>query len=85
LVLVGAQATGNQSPFIDSGLAYNASTNTLSADNISVGSGTFATTNWTITEVAGKLTFSYLGAAKFSIDSSGNAVAAANVTAYDTP
>ena len=85
LVLVGAQATGNQSPFIDSGLAYNANTNTLSTDNVSIGAGTLTTTNWTITESAGKLVFSYLGSAKFSIDSSGNAVAAANVTAYDTP
>lgn len=85
LVLVGAQATGNQSPFIDSGLAYNANTNTLSVDNVAIGAGTLTTTNWTITESAGKLVFSYLGSAKFSIDSSGNAVAAANVTAYDTP
>lgn len=85
LVLVGAQATGNQLPFIDSGLAYNANTNTLSTDNVAIGAGTLTTTNWTIAEVAGKLTFSYGGSAKFSIDSSGNAVAAANVTAYDTP
>jgi hypothetical protein len=85
LVLVGAQATGNQSPFIDSGLAYNANTNTLSTDNVAIGAGTLTTTNWTIAEVAGKLTFSYGGSARFSIDSSGNAVAAANVTAYDTP
>lgn len=85
LVLVGAQSTGNQSPFIDSGLSYNANTNTLSTDNVAIGSGTLTTTNWTIAEVAGKLTFSYGGSARFSIDSSGNVVAAANVTAYDTP
>jgi hypothetical protein len=85
LVLVGAQATGNQSPFIDSGLAYNANTNTLSTDNVAIGAGTLTTTNWTIAEVAGKLTFSYGGSARFSIDSSGNAVATANVTAYGTP
>jgi hypothetical protein len=85
LVLVGAQSTGNQSPFIDSGLAYNANTNTLSTDNVAIGSGTLTTTNWTITESAGKLTFSYGGSAKFSIDSSGNTIASANVTAYGTP
>ncbi len=48
-------------------------------------SGSVATTNWTITEVAGKLTFSYGGVAKFSLDSSGNAIASSNVTAYGTP
>ena len=85
LVLVGAQATGNQSPFIDSGLAYNANTNTLSTDNVAIGAGTLTTTNWTITESAGKLVFSYGGVAKFSIDSSGNTVASSNVTAYGTP
>jgi hypothetical protein len=85
LVLVGAQATGNQSPFIDSGLAYNANTNTLSTDNVAIGAGTLTTTNWTITESAGKLVFSYGGSAKFSIDSSGNTIAASNVTAYGTP
>jgi hypothetical protein len=85
LVLVGAQATGNQSPFIDSGLAYNANTNTLSTDNVAIGSGTLTTTNWTITESSGKLVFSYGGSAKFSIDSSGNTIAASNVTAYGTP
>jgi hypothetical protein len=31
LVLVGAQATGNQAPHIDAGLTYNASTNALTA------------------------------------------------------
>jgi len=31
VVLVGAAATGNQLPFIDSGLTYNANTNTLTA------------------------------------------------------
>jgi len=85
LVLVGAQATGNQLPFIDSGLAYNASTNTLSTDNVAVGTGSFATTNWTIAESSGKLVFSYGGVAKFSIDSSGNTIATSNVTAYGTP
>jgi hypothetical protein len=85
LVLVGAQATGNQLPFIDSGLAYNANTNTLSTDNVAIGAGTITTTNWTITESAGKLVFSYSGVAKFSIDSSGNTIATSNVTAYGTP
>jgi hypothetical protein len=85
LVLVGAQATGNQSPFIDSGLAYNANTNTLSTDNVAIGAGTVTTTNWTIAESAGKLVFSYGGSAKFSLDSSGNLITTSNITAYGTP
>lgn len=85
LVLVGAQATGNQLPFIDSGLAYNANTNTLSTDNVAIGSGSVTTTNWTIAESAGKLVFSYGGAAKFSLDSSGNLITTSNITAYGTP
>ena len=45
LVLVGNQETGNQSPFIDSGLNYNANTNDLSvAGGITVGT-TLGVTN----------------------------------------
>lgn len=35
VVLVASQTTGNQAPFIDSSLAYNASTGTLTASNFS--------------------------------------------------
>ena len=85
LVLVGAQATGNQSPFIDSGLAYNANTNTLSTDNVAIGSGTLTTTNWTITESAGKLQFKYGGVTVASINTNGAIVSANDVTAFGTP
>jgi hypothetical protein len=85
LVLVGAQATGNQSPFIDSGLAYNANTNTLSTDNVAIGAGTLTTTNWTITESGGKLLFKYGATTVGSMDSSGNFIMTGNVTAYGTP
>jgi hypothetical protein len=85
LVLVGAQATGNQSPFIDSGLAYNANTNTLSTDNVSIGAGTLTTTNWTITESAGKLLFRYGGVTVASINTNGAIVSANDVTAFGTP
>jgi hypothetical protein len=44
-----------------------------------------AFTNWTITESGTKLFFAYSGVNKFSIDSSGNIIAAANVSAYGTP
>ena len=85
LVLVGAQATGNQSPFIDSGLAYNANTNTLSTDNVALGAGTLTTTNWTITESAGKLQFKYGGVTVASINTNGAIVSANDVTAFGTP
>ena len=85
LVLVGAQATGNQSPFIDSGLAYNANTNTLSTDNVAIGSGTLTTTNWTITESGGKLQFKYGGVTVASINTNGAIVSANDVTAFGTP
>jgi hypothetical protein len=42
-------------------------------------------TSWTISEVATKLIFSYSGSAKFSIDTSGNIIALANVSAFGTP
>jgi hypothetical protein len=85
LVLVGAQSTGNQPPFIDSGLNYNANTNTLSTDNVAVGAGTFTTTNWTIAESGGKLLFRYAGTTVFSINTNGAAVSASDVTAFGTP
>jgi len=52
VVLVGNQATGNQSPFIDSGLTYDANTNTLSATTFSgalSGNATSATSATTAT------------------------------------
>ncbi len=85
LVLVGAQATGNQLPFIDSGLAYNANTNTLSTDNVAIGTGTLTTTNWTITESGGKLLFKYGGVTVLSVNTTGALVSANNITAYGTP
>ncbi len=85
LVLVGSQATGNQLPFIDSGLAYNANTNTLSTDNVAIGTGTLTTTNWTITESGGKLLFKYGGVTVLSVNTTGALVSANNITAYGTP
>jgi hypothetical protein len=40
VVLVGNQSTGNQTPFIDSGLQYNANTNILTVGGISTVGGT---------------------------------------------
>jgi hypothetical protein len=50
-----------------------------------VTSASFATTNFTITESGGKLLFKYGGSNVASLDSSGNFITIANVTAYGTP
>ncbi len=85
VVLVGTQATGNQPPFIDSGLNYNANTNTLSADGFAVGGGAFTTNNWTIVQSGSSLAFRFNGTTVFSISSAGAIVAANNVTGFGTP
>jgi hypothetical protein len=53
--------------------------------NLGVSASGVLSTNWTVSEAGGKLTFLYSGVAKFSIDSSGNIIALANVSAYTTP
>ena len=44
-----------------------------------------SSTNWVVEESAGKLLFTYGGASKASLDSSGNLIVTGNVTAYGTP
>jgi hypothetical protein len=46
---------------------------------------TLATTNFSIVESGGKLYFKYGATAIASMDSSGNLITLANITAYDTP
>ena len=61
---------------------------TGTAVNLSVGSlttGATPSTAWTVTQSSTKLVFAYGGTTVFSIDSSGNIIAKANVTAYGTP
>ena len=61
---------------------------TGTAVNLSAGSlttGATAGTAWTVTQSSTKLNFAYGGTVVFSIDSSGNTIAKANVTAYGTP
>lgn len=53
--------------------------------NTSGSAGSLATTNWTVTQSGTKLVFSYNGAAKFSVDSSGNMIVTGNITGYGTP
>ena len=45
----------------------------------------FQSTNFTVQESGGKLIIKYGATTIFSIDSSGNVIAKANVTAYGTP
>lgn len=83
---LGVTATGSDTTY-----AYRA--NNLSdlasaataRTNLGVSASGVLSTNWTVSESAGKLTFLYGGVAKFSIDSSGNIIALANVSAYTTP
>lgn len=55
----------------------------LSAGSLTTGAS--AGTAWTVTQSGTKLNFAYAGVTVFSIDSSGNTIAKANVTAYGTP
>lgn len=58
------------------------------AVNLSAGSlttGATPATAWTVTQSSTKLNFAYGGTVVFSIDSSGNIIAKANVTGYGTP
>jgi hypothetical protein len=62
---------------------------TVTGNNITTAgnstAGSFKTTNFTITESGGKLLFKYGATTIASLDSSGNFVSIANVTAYGTP
>jgi hypothetical protein len=64
VVLVGNQSTGNQTPFIDSGLQYNANTNSLSATTFTGNlTGTASTSNFATTAygLAGNPTITVTG------------------------
>ena len=75
----GSSLVGNVTGNVTGNLTGNVTGNTSGS------AGSLATTNWTITESGGNLVFSYGGTAKFSIDSSGNVIAASDITAYGTP
>lgn len=64
-----------------SGLTVGTATTATTATNAT----NLATTNFTITESGGKLLIKYGATTIASIDSSGNIISAANVTAYGTP
>lgn len=68
-------ATG---PQIVSVIGANAVTNSTNSSKV-------VTTNFTVEESGGKLIFRYGSTRVFSIDSSGNLIVTANITAYGTP
>lgn len=53
--------------------------------NAAPSAATIVTTNFTVEQIGTKLYFKYNGTNIASLDSSGNFVTLANVTAYDTP
>lgn len=64
IVLVGNQATGNQSPFIDSGLSYDANTDSLTvAGDVAVNGGDVTTTATTFNLINGIATTVNFGGA----------------------
>jgi hypothetical protein len=69
VVLVANQSTGNQSPFIDSGLTYNASSNTLSAGNLSGTLNNALTLTTSGTGLSGSTTYNNSGATTFTVTS----------------
>ena len=75
-------------PALGTPSALVATNATGTAVNLSAGSlttGATAGTAWTVTQSSTKLVFAYGGTVVFSIDSSGNIIAKANVTGYGTP
>jgi len=66
-------------------VATNASGTAVNLSAGSLTTGASAGTAWTVTQSSTKLNFAYGGTVVFSIDSSGNIIAKANVTGYGTP
>jgi ribosomal protein L28 len=68
-----------------SGLSIGGNAATATSATTATNATNLATTNFTITESGGKLLIKYGATTIASIDSSGNIISAANVTAYGTP
>ena len=69
IVLVANQSTGNQSPFIDSGLSYNADTNALTASTFVGTLSNLLTLNTSGTGLSGSTSYNNSGAATFTVTS----------------
>ena len=69
VVLVANQSTGNQSPFIDSGLSYNANTNALTASTFIGTLSNLLTLNTSGTGLSGSTSYNNSGAATFTVTS----------------
>ena len=69
IVLVANQSTGNQSPFIDSGLSYNANTNSLTASTFVGTLSNLLTLNTSGTGLSGSTSYNNSGAATFTVTS----------------
>ena len=69
VVLVANQSTGNQSPFIDSGLSYNANTNSLTASTFVGTLSNLLTLNTSGTGLSGSTSYNNSGAATFTVTS----------------
>ena len=69
IVLVANQSTGNQSPFIDSGLSYNADTNALTASTFVGTLSNLLTLNTSGIGLTGSTTYNNSGASTFTVTS----------------
>lgn len=69
IVLVANQSTGNQSPFIDSGLSYNASNNTLTATTFVGALNNNLTLNTFGTGISGSASYNNSGITTFTVTS----------------
>jgi hypothetical protein len=74
IVLVANQSTGNQSPFIDSGLSYNADTNALTASTFIGTLNNTLTLNTSGTGLSGSITFNNSGDSTFTVESNATPV-----------
>ena len=84
IVLVANQSTGNQSPFIDSGLSYNANTNALTASTFVGTLSNLLTLNTSGTGLSGSTTFNNSGASTFTVTSNAtSANTASTIVARD--
>lgn len=79
VVLVGNQATGNQSPFIDSGLTYNANTNELTATTFNGKATNLSTASGSAPVYGARAWVNFNGTGTVAINASGNVTSITDV------